>query len=513
MLDNAQNNKRIAKNSLFMSLRMVVVLFLSLYTTRLILRILGIEDFGIFNVVGGFVSMFGFLNTSMSNGIQRFYNFEYSRNGEEGAHRVYCTAIHIQAILAIILFILCAVLGEWYIQVKMVIPTDRIFAAKCILYFSLFSFVFVILQVPYSAAIMAHERMDFYALISIIDAVLKLGVVLALSFIPYDNLIAYGILLFSICVFEFILYLGYCKKHFVEMKYELVLDKTLFLNMIGFSGWNIFGSFSGVMKEQGINLVLNLFFGPIVNAARGIAAQVNSGLQSFVANLTIPVRPQVIQSYAIGDIQRTLNLTYSISKISCAFLYMIALPLAWELEYVLQLWLGDNIPAHTSSFVIIMLLISILNNLNAAVSGVVHATGEMKVYQLFTSLIAVSSVPLAYIALKLGAIPEWALLMVFITMIFAQAASLIILKRLITFSILAYCKQVLWPLLILFVMTIWIPYIIIIIMSPCFLRLVINILVSCISILLVLYFTGLNDGEKQLITEMTHKVKSKFLKS
>jgi len=510
MDEDKKNNRRIAKNSLFMSLRMVVVLFISLYTTRVVLRVLGVIDYGVYNVVCGFVLMFAFLNTSMSNGIQRFYNFEYGRSGEAGANKVYCTSIYIQTLLAIIVVIILETLGLWYLHNIMVIPVERMSASEWIFQFAVLSFVVGIMQAPFAAAVTAHEKFDFFAFVSVLDAVLKLAIVFVIQMVSTDRLIIYGFLIALISATNILIFFIYCKKQFKEIHFHRGIDKALFKEMLSFSGWNLFGSFSGVMKEHGINLVLNLFFGPIVNAARGIATQVNAGLQGFVSNITLPVRPQVTQSFAVGNIQRTLGLTFSISKFSCTFLYMMALPLSWELDYILHVWLGNNIPEHTHSFIIIMILVSICNNLNAAISNVVHATGKMKIYQLSTSLIAISSVPLAYIALKLGAIPEWALLMVFITMIFAQAASLIILKRLITFSILAYCKQVLWPLLILFAMTIWIPYIVIIIMPPGFLRLVINVLVSCTVIIIVLYFTGLHDNEKQIVKAWIHKVKNKF---
>ena len=414
MPDNSSANKRIAKNSVFLTIRMVIVLLISLYTTRVVLKVLGVEDYGVYNVVCGFVSMFAFLNTSMSNGIQRFFNFELGRNGIEGANKVYCTALHIQLILAVIIVVLTESFGLWYLHNKMVVPEGRMVAAEWIFQFSILSFLFVIMQAPYTAAVMAHEKMDFYAVVSVLDVVFKLVIVLILPLFVWDKLILYGILYSLINVVNFSMYYIYSKKRFPEIRYRRQHDRSLFNSMLGFSGWNLFGSFNGVMKEQGINLVINFFFGPIVNAARGVANQVNGGLQSFVTNITMPVRPQVVQSYAQGNLSRTMHLTYSISKLSCCFLLMMAIPISFEIDYVLHLWLGENVPEHAGMFTIIILLTSLVNNLNSATSGVVHATGIMKDYQLWGSLISIASVPIAYVLLKLYPIPELALLAVMI---------------------------------------------------------------------------------------------------
>lgn len=505
-------NKRIARNSIFMSIRMVIVLFLSLYTTRAVLQILGVEDYGVYNVVCGFVSMFSFLNTSLSNGIQRFYNFEYSRNGNEGANSVYCMAVNIQIILAIIVAFLVEIAGVWYIGNKMVIPPERLYAAQWIFHLSVISFVFVILQSPYSAAIMAHENLSFYSCVCITDSILRLIIVFCAPLFKCDSLILYGLFLTMISLLDFFLYVFYCKNKFDEIHYSFNINKELFISMIKFSGWNVFGSFSGVMKEQGINLVLNSFFGPVVNAARGVAAQVNAGLQGFVANIIVPARPQIIQSYAKGNVARTMSLTYTISKLSCIVLYLMALPISWEIDYVLHIWLGESVPEHSDMFVIIILITSLFNNLNAAISCVVHAIGKMKSYQVATSTVSLTAVPLAYVALKLGASPEWALWMVCFTMIFVQAVALCILKGLIKFSISEYCHRVLMPLLGVIALTIWIPGVIVCMVPPSFIRLLISVIVSCFSVMVSFYFIGLRKEEKEMIKVMINKMFSKFFR-
>lgn len=498
MADNSQNNKRIAKNSVFMAIRMVFVLGITLYTTRVILNILGVEDYGVYNVVCGFVSMFAFLNTSMSNGIQRFYNFELGKNGEEGANKVYNTALLIQFILAFVIVALTESFGLWYLHNKMVIPTDRMFAAEWIFQFSILSFLFIIMQAPYTASVMAHERMDFYAIVSVLDAILKLVIVFAIPLFPGDKLIVYGVLFALISVLNFILYYIYCKRNFSEIRFSRIFEKSLFRLMLGFSGWNIFGSLSGVMKEQGINLILNLFFGPVVNAARGVAQQVNGGLQSFVTNITIPVRPQVVQSYALGQQERTMRLTFCVSKLSCCCLFIVALPIMVEIDYVLKIWLVNNIPAHTPSFIFIVIFTSFILNLNAATSGVVHASGIMKWYQILGGTIGILTVPIAYLVLKYGGSPESALWVVFIMMIIVQTVSLIMLKRIVNFSLYEYTQKVIFPVFSVILTSFWIPLIPHFLLHSGFLRFLIVSIVSIFFTTLIVFCLGLNKKEKDL---------------
>lgn len=498
MSENTSSNKRIAKNSIFLSIRMVVVLAITLYTTRVLLRILGVVDYGTYNVVCGFVAMFTFLNRAMSNGIQRFFNYELGKSGEEGANRVYCTAVFIQFILAVIIIVLTESFGLWYLHNKMVIPDDRMIAAEWIFQFSILSFLFVIMQAPYSAAVMAHERMDFYAIINVLDAFIKLGIVFLLPYLRADQLIMYGLLRAGVSVVNFFIYYFYCKRNFKEIKLHRYFDKKQFLSMLSFSGWNLFGSLSNVLKEQGINLVINFFFGPIVNAARGIAAQVNGGLHGFVANITMPVRPQVVQSYAKGNIDRTMNLTYGISKLSCCFLLMMAIPISFEIDYILRLWLGDNIPQHANTFVIIVLFTSLISNLSSATSGVVHATGIMRDYQLWGSLISMSSVPLAYFLLKSYAIPEIALLAVFVCSALGHFVCLFVVRKLVGMSVWDYFKRIVIPIIEVMAITIVLVFPVHMFMREGFLRLVVVSLLSVVLVGLLFYYIGFNKSERKM---------------
>lgn len=477
---------------------MVIVLLISLYTTRVVLRVLGVEDYGVNNVVCGFVGMFSFLNTSMSNGIQRFFNYSLGKEGTAGANRVFVTAFLIQTLTAIIIVILTESLGLWYLHNKMVIPDSRMFAAEWIFQFSILGFIFVIMQAPFSASVMAHERMDFYAIVSVIDAFLKLGIAFLLPILSGDSLIWFGILGLIINMINFLLYAVYAKMHFIEIKFQRVFDKSLFKSMLSFSGWNLFGSFSVIMQSQGINLVINFFFGPIVNAARGVASQVNAALEGFVNNITIPVRPQVVQSYASGDTNRMMNLTYSISKLSCAVLLMMAIPLSIEINYVFRLWLGDRIPEHAAAFTVIVIFSSLISNLSAPISNVVHATGKMRSYQFWCSIVKVSCVPIAFLALKVSPIPELALLIVFICRTAGHIVGLFIVRTLVDFSLRQYLTKVILQILFVigcsFAVSLPIHYI----MHEGFLRLILVTISSVSALALSLFFVAFNDNERSL---------------
>ena len=489
---------------------MVIVLCITLYTTRAVLKVLGVEDYGIYNVVCGFVSMFAFLNTSLSNGIQRFFNYEYGKNGEKGAIRVYNAALVIQVILGIIIIIGAESFGLWYMYEKMVIPDNRLIAAQWIFQLSLISFLFIILQAPYTAAVMAHEKMDFYAVISVLDAVIKLGIVFLIPLFEVDGLILYGALLSIISIINFILYYSYCKKHFSEIRFNFIFDKSLFKSLLGFSSWNVFGSFSIMMKEQGINLVLNLFFGPVVNAARGVAAQVNGGIRSFVSNITTPVRPQVVQSFAKGDLRRSLNLTYSVCKLSCLFFFMLALPICLEISFVLNVWLGESIPEHSDSFVIIVLATAFTTNLHSAISNLVHATGKMKSFQLYTSIIKFCSVPTAYFAIIFFKIPEIALSIVFIVDIIAHIVGCWILSKITIFPLKDYAVKVVFPILIAVTLA-SIPVIFLhCVIKYNTLRFFCVLLSSILSVAFIGYKLALNLSEKQLFQSIIRSVVNKL---
>lgn len=498
MLYTSSNNKRIAKNTLFLYFRMGLVLIVSLFTTRVILQGLGIEDYGINNVVCGFVTMFSFLNISMSNGVQRFYNYSLGGTNEYSIRDVYNTSLQIQGLLSVILFFLLETFGLWYIHTQMVIPIERFSAALWVFHFSVLSLVVLVLQIPYSAAIMAYERMDYYAYLSIFDVLAKLGIAYAIKYAETDKLILYGALNMLVSIVCFFLYYGYAKRNFTELQVDFRIKKEIFKPMISFSGWNIFGSFAYMIKGQGLNMLLNVFFGPVVNAARGISTMVMSAIQGFQANIVIAFRPQLVQSYAAGNNERVLKLFYSLSKVSFILLAMLSIPIIIEINYILHLWLGDFIPDYTIQFTILVLVNMVISSLNTPVSQVVHATGKMKLYQIGTSSMVCAILPASWIFLKLGFSPISVYWVSLIITIINQYVCNLLLKKIYTYNLWEYISKVIIPCVLFSILVPIPPYIVTMLLPTSFLRLIITGCISVMSAVIISYFFVLDKSEKQM---------------
>lgn len=499
------NNKRIAKNTLFLYLRMGLVLVVSLFTTRVVLQALGVEDYGIYNVVSGFVTMFAFLNTSMSNGVQRFYNFSLGSKSAYNITDVYNTAIQIQGLFALILLFLLETFGMWYIYNEMVIPAERFFAALWVFQFSVLSLIILVLQIPYAASIMAYERMDYYAYLSIFDVLSKLGIAYAVKYFYTDKLVLYGVFNMLVSLILFFLYFGYAKKNFKDLKLDFKIRKQLFKPMLSFSGWNMFGSFAYMIKGQGLNMLLNVFFGPIVNAARGISNMVMSAIQGFQSNIVVAFRPQLVQSYAAGDNRRVTKLFYSLSKVSFILLALLSIPVMIEIEYILHIWLGETIPDYTISFTVLVLINMLVSSLNSPVSQVVHATGRMKNYQVGTSLMVCAILPLSWIFLKFGCSPIAVYVISLIISIFNQILCNILLKKIYDYSITDYYKKVVFPCFIFAVVVSILPFCIRILLPLSFMRLVLTCISTIVTAVFISYIFVLDKQEKNVAKEIIKK--------
>ena len=510
METNTNKNKRIARNTIYLYIRMLFVLVVNLFTSRVILRTLGVVDYGVYNVVAGFVSMFSFLNTSMSNGIQRYYNFALGKNERDGVQKVFITAITIQFTIMLLMLILVETIGIWYLETEMVIPDDRMNAARFVFQVSVVSLSIVMMQIPYSALIMAYEKMDYYAFVGVLDVLLKLGIVYMIPLFGSDNLVTYGTLLLGVTILNFILYSGYTKKHFKGLKYKFVFYKDLFKSMFQFSGWNVLGTFAFMLKGQGLNMVLNVFFGPVVNAARGIASQVMSALQGFSSNMVIAFRPQIVQSYAAGEYSRVKNIFYSESKISYILLYILVIPVVLEIDYILGLWLGkDIVPEWTVSFTILVLANMLVNTFHTPLTQVVHATGKMKKYQLAIFFIICSIVPISYFVLKLGFGPNSAFIVSLILCFINVFVSLLIVHSLFPFSYKEYFRKVIVPCLGISILLPIIPLIVRLLMPSSFLRLVIVGVLDVAWAFVLLYGFILDKEEKKIIQGFVKKFYSK----
>lgn len=511
MNNSSDRNKVIAKNTIFLYGRMIFVLLVSLYTTRAILNALGVVDFGVYNVVAGFVSMFAFLNTSMSNGIQRFFNYTIGEGENEKLIQVFNTSLQIQAILAFVVFLLLETIGLWYVCNKMVIPHERFVTAIWIYEFSIISLVLVITQIPCNAAIIAHERMGFFALVSIIDAVAKLVIAIALPYIDRDRLFIFGIYSLSVSFANFLLITIYSRKKFKEIRLSFCFNKSLFSSILSFSGWNVFGTFAFMLRAQGITVLLNFFFGTIVNAAQGVAAQIQSAIQGFSGNIIVAFRPQIVQSYAAGDYERVSKMFFSLSKISFLMLFMLSVPVVFEIDYILNLWLGDAIPNYTSYFTILVLAIMVLLSLHTPIVTIIHASGKMRKFQIATGGITCSILPISWIALKMGGEPGSVYWVSLVVLFINQIVCLKILKDIFPYSIKNYIHLVVLPIMIISTLVIISEFGLVIIMNDSFPRLISVCLTSIILTLLVTYFT-MTRNEKSLTNQLIiNKIRKKWL--
>lgn len=508
MSDNQSNNKRVAKNTLYLYLRMIIVMGITLYTTRALLAVLGVEDYGVYNVVCGFVSMFSFLNTSMANGTQRFYNYEIGKNGESGVSKIFSHAVVIQIVMAIVILLVVETFGLWYLYNKMVIPDGRFGAAIWIFQFSMIQLFLVMITVPYSAAVMAYEKMDFYALVSIIDAILKLVIVLILPYASFDTLVYYGALMTLISVLNYVLNWGYAKRKFKNIVYCAKWDKGLFNSILSFSGWNIFGSVSHMMQSQGVNLILNAFWGTIVNAANGVATQVNSAVNSLTAGFVTAVRPQMIKNYASGNINYLRKMYYSVSKLTFFLVMILAVPLIGEIDTILDIWLGiGKYPEMAAVFCQLTMFMTICNSYATPTSIIVHATGKMKKFQIVVSMVTLMIIPIAYVAAKLGCEASLIIILSAMVTIAAQVTRLILIKEQVDFPVWDYCKKVFAPTWCVLAVSL-IVAVILHSTTPqhitwSIFRMAVSVLFSCVAI----YFIGINKSEKQLVVTFIKKRK------
>ena len=509
MSNSHQGNSRIAKNTLFLYIRMFFAMIVSLYTSRVILRVLGVVDFGVNNVVGGFVTMFAFLNTSLIGAIQRYYNYERSKNGDDGIQQVYRVSILIQIVLSLVVLLALESFGVWYLNNVMVIPTDRLLAANILFQVSTVALLLLIVSVPFSAAIVSFEHMDFYAIVGILDVILKLVIVLVLPLLPYDKLIVYSLLLLLISIINFFLYFVYAKIKFRSLVFRGRTNVTLLKSMLVFSGWNFVGTFSNVVYQQGVNLLLNFFFGPIINAARGLSNYISNAIRGFSSNIVVAFRPQLVESYAKEDYQRTKNIMFSETKLCFLMLFLIILPLIIEIRYVLLLWLGEGYPDHTESFSILVLLQMLIASLNIPFSQVVHASAVMKKFQIITSVITCLVIPLGWVGLKIGLPPESVYIISVILAICSQLACILIVKGIFPFNVKDYIVKILLPLLLLSIVSPIIPFFIHSLLPQSFMRLCLVIIATTMIISAISYFGILTAAEKELGKGIVRKILKK----
>lgn len=462
MLENSDiqsNNKRIAKNTLYLYVRMFLMMGIAFYTSRVILQVLGVEDYGIYNVVGGLVSMFGILNGSMSSASQRYITVALGERNIYKLKKIFSTCLQIHVIIGILTILLIETIGLWFLYNKMVIPAERTDAAFWVLQFSAASFFFSVISVPYNAEIIANERMSAFAYISIIEACLKLGIVFLLIFMPFDKLIIYSLLLVMVQIGIQLCYMTYCHRQFEESHYIPVRDTVLMKEMTAFAGWNMFGGMSSIAFGQGLSMLLNVFFGPVVNAARGIAQQVQSAIQVFITNFQMALNPQIIKNYASSDFPQMHLLMERSSRFSYCLMLLLSMPVLFECPFILQIWLGvvpDNAVIFLRLIITTTLLYTIINPILAAN----NATGKVRTYYVVCGCLMISILPISYVVLRLGA-PAYSVFVVhFCVELFTQIVRLLMVRKRLRLSIRKYIKNVYFPIVATTVLSAIIPYIV-----------------------------------------------------
>lgn len=506
MQENTKS-KKIAKNSALLYLRMIVLMIINLYTVRVIINAIGIEDYGIYNVVAGTVTMFVCVSSVLATATQRFYSYSQGEKDTEKLKSVFSASMTIFILASVLVLLTGETIGLWFTANKLVISGERHFAALSIYQFSLFSFVLTLIQIPYSAAVIAHEDMGVYSVITSLEYLLKLGLALAIPYISIDKLIVYGGTLFLAQLFLLLIYIIYSRRHYYECHFEKCTNYTLYKDILAFSGWTFFGSLAGVGMNQVNTILVNLFFDPITNAARAISLQINGALSAFCNSFIMAVRPQMIKSYAEGN-KGYLNLVFSLSnKFVYYMLFMICMPLIWNMEFILDIWLkvSDEQSILFSKLIVIYAVILALNN---PISIVVQAAGKVRNYNVYVEIFTLLCPTITFVLFKMG-LPAYT---TYIAMIFCVICShvvrLVVLKNIYRdFSLRSYLIDFLLKAIVVSLACICVTYILCNHIDILALRFFMILAVSIISTLVVACFIGLKRNERQMIFSLLKREK------
>lgn len=500
-MEKNNNRTRLIKNTAFLYLRTFLSLVISLYTSRVVLSTLGIEDYGIYNVVGGFVAMFALVSASLTNSISRFITFELGRGDKIRLNRIFCTSINIQIVLSAIIIILAELVGAWFIYTKMNIPEGREFAALWVFQCSLLSFILGLISVPYNALIVAHEHMKAFAYIGLGESLLKLGAVYLLVLFAMDKLILYAILLTSIALFLRLVYSFYCRKHFEECHYHFILDKSLFREIGSFAGWYLFGTSAYIFNTQGVNLIINIFFGVVLNAARGVATQVDSAVRMFVNNFTTALNPQIIKTYAEGNTTESFKLVFKGAKFSFYLMLFFLIPLVLEADYVLGLWLKE-VPPYAPLFLRLALFVALADLPGAPLTTLALGTGNIKRYYLYVGGFGCLVFPFTWLLFKLGCNPEIYYIIYILDNILLIFVRLFLLKSMVKFPVWRYVNEVLGMVLIVLLVCFILPVSIVEVLPASFGRLILTCIVSFMSTIPTIYYIGMTHSERNTVCNM-----------
>ncbi len=442
------NNKRIAKNTIYLFFRMILVLVVSLYTSRVVLAELGVVDYGVYNVVAGVIVMFTVINSSMATSTQRFLTFELGKGDFGKLQRTFSASLNIHIAIGLVVLLLAETIGLWFVNTKLVIPAERMFAANIAYQSTILSFMLNVTQVPYNASLISHEEMNVYAYMGILEAISKLGIAFLLVVCGGDKLIFFSILMLAVHACLLMVYRAYCIHKYKECQFRLFWNRLLYRQLTSFAGWNLFGSIAWVCRGQGVNILLNLFFGPTLNAAKGIADKVSHSVMGFIRNFNTAMNPQITKSYAVGDISAMEDLCYRGTKFAFLLLYLIALPAMVNIDFILSIWLVE-VPKYTAIFVILVMadaLLDVLLGTSQFITAIM-ATGNIKYYQIIVGIIIMMVIPIGYVFLKFGGSPESLFYVMIAISLISGLARIVFCKYQIGFSICKLCIKVWIPAL------------------------------------------------------------------
>lgn len=498
-MDSVSNNKRIAKNTIFLYFRMMIIMLVTLFTSRIILQSLGVEDYGLYNLVGGVTAMFTFLNGALSDATQRYLTFELGRGKDGKANNIFSLCMILHVIMAAIIVVITETVGLWFLYNKLQIPEERINAAFWVFQFSVASLFILFVSVPYYALIIAYERMKAFAFFSIFTSGINLLIAYAL-FISgsLDRLILYAFLLFILQVITNLIYIVYCRRSFSESKFRFVWDNKKIRELTGFVSWTLIGNISYIAYTQGLNILLGMFFLPVVNAARGIAVQVQNAVNNFVKNFQTAINPQITKSYAAGNLAEMHSLIFRSSRFSFFLLMVPMIPIIYEAPLILKLWLTE-VPENTIVFLRIIILTTWVNSLANPLGVSSKATGNIKLYEGTVATLKLFIVPIAYVCLKIGLPAVSVFIVHLIVECCTYSANLLISHHLVHLPLRKYFKEVTIRIIVVGALSFISPIIICLFMSDSILRLITLGLTSCIvSVILIICF-GLTMSERSFL--------------
>lgn len=501
---NQSSNKRIAKNTFLLYVRMLVLMLISLYTSRVILRVLGVEDFGVYNIVGGVVVSFSFLNGALASATQRYLNYELGTGDKEKLQRVFSSSIYAHILIIVGVVILCETVGLWFIETQLELPNERMTAALWAYQLSIFVFCLNIAKAPFNAVIIASEKMGFYAWLSIIEAVLKLAVVYMLTFISWDKLIVYSALLAIVSIIITLCYMLYCRTNYSYVRTSLIFDGKLVKEIFKFSTWSCYGNLSNIVSSQGLNFVLNIFFSVIANAAMGIANQVSSAIGGFIMNFQTAVNPQLIKLYASRNLEEMIKLIHRSSKLSFFLYAIIAFPLLTNTNYVLTLWLG-SVPEYATLFCQLVLINQVFMTISGPLWVSAQATGVIKSYMLIVGTLNIISLPVAYLFMRLGYDAGMVLVAKIVMDLLTYIYRVWYLKIHINMGIREYMNYVLKPITAIALVACVMYYAFTKIGTASFTMLVANVCISVLLMMILCYSIGLSKEEKKYCITIIRK--------